>query len=76
LLPISIAFAVGNVASRTIRDFLAYSAMETIERKLRGFVCRVPKVSAYSRKARTATKQPALQYWHETNMPSRTAHIR
>jgi hypothetical protein len=27
-------------------------------------------------KARTATKQPALRYRHETDMPSRTAHIR
>jgi hypothetical protein len=50
--------------------------METIEQKLTGFVFQVPKVSAYSRKARTATKQPPLWYWHETDMPSRTAHIR
>jgi hypothetical protein len=49
---------------------------KTIEQKLRGFVSRVPKLSAYSHKARTATKQPPLRYRHETDMPSRTAHVR
>src|SRR5712691_11865087 len=61
-----------------IEIFLACSASatETIEQRLRGVVFRVAKFSAYSHKARTATKQPPLRYRHETDMPSRTAHVR
>jgi hypothetical protein len=46
---------LGMSRRELFETFLAYSPIETIERKLRGFVFRVAKFSAYSRKTRTAT---------------------